>query len=260
MRPATICLLFTLLTLPLVFAAPGESLAWPQNSYEYGNITMGHSNSTAGGGTVIFQHWTHRSRYTCRLCHVDLEFSQYAGDSWITEEDNKAGRFCGACHDGKEAFSVALCANCHAQDPAHLDQRKEQNKQAFYAFQAKLPRAAYGNEIDWMKAEELGLIVLKDKLPGISSTRFDIVDNQRSEAIEAQRADLPDIIFSHKKHVTWNGCGMCHPEPFQPAKGATRISMRQIVTGELCGRCHGTVAFHIRDCALCHTKPVKMGY
>ncbi|PLX97934.1 MAG: hypothetical protein C0622_12090 [Desulfuromonas sp.] len=260
MRPATICLFLTLLILHLAVATPGAGMSLTQSSHEYGNVIMRNSNTTTGDGTIIFQHWTHRDKYSCRLCHVDLEFSQYAGDSWITEDDNRDGRFCGACHNGQEAFPIDQCARCHARDPAHLEQMRQENERAFYKFQARLPRADYGNGIDWMKAEELGLIRIKDSLPGITSTRVDSVDNQRNESLKPLSADLPDIIFSHKKHVTWNGCGMCHPEPFQPANGATPISMRRIVSGELCGRCHGTVAFPVRDCTLCHTRPVKMGY
>jgi c(7)-type cytochrome triheme protein len=69
---------------------------------------------------------------------------------------------------------------------------------------------------------------------------------------------LPDIIFSHQKHVTWNGCGMCHPQPFELKNGTTDINMQQIIDGKLCGDCHGTVAFQINDCALCHSTTVNL--
>jgi len=235
-----------------------NSSAMVKKSYQYGNIIMKNAASENGGGTVVFRHWTHRGKYTCRLCHVDLEFSQVAGESEITEDDNQAGRYCGSCHNGKEAFTIKACTNCHAKDTAHLEQTLKADKKAFYAFQKTLPRARYGNKIDWMKAESEGLIVLKDKIPGISLAQKNLVTNLRNEPLEPKLSGLPGIIFSHSKHVAWNGCGMCHPEPFKLVNGTTEISMQEIIDGNLCGRCHGTVAFQVNDCALCHSEPVSL--
>ena len=50
---------------------------------------------------VVFDHWVHRARYTCRLCHVDVGFAMKAGATGIRAADNIAGQYCGACHDGR---------------------------------------------------------------------------------------------------------------------------------------------------------------
>ncbi|MEE4254262.1 MAG: c(7)-type cytochrome triheme domain-containing protein [Desulfuromusa sp.] len=242
----------------LIGVSTQQSHAAVIKSYEYGDVTMQSPDAESESGTVIFRHWTHRGKYTCRLCHVDLEFSQIAGETEIIEEDNQAGRYCGACHDGKEAFTIKSCTNCHAKDAAHLAQTKKAAKKAFYAFQKTMPRAKYGNKIDWMQAEAEGLIKLKDELPGISMTQENFVTNQRDEPLEPSLSGLPGIIFSHSKHVAWSGCGMCHPEPFKLKNGTTEINMQKIIDGHLCGRCHRTVAFQINDCALCHSKPVSL--
>ncbi|WP_321367350.1 c(7)-type cytochrome triheme domain-containing protein [uncultured Desulfuromusa sp.] len=257
---ATAATIFSTVLLIAVFIGGSlqESRAIVIKSYQYGDITMQSSGADSESGTVIFRHWTHRDKYTCRLCHVDLEFSQIAGETDIVEEDNQAGRYCGACHNGKEAFTIKSCTNCHAKDAAHLVQTKRAAKKAFYAFQKTMPRAKYGNKIDWMKAEEEGLIQLKDQLPGISMGREDFITNQRDEPLEPSLSGLPNIIFSHSKHVAWNGCGMCHPEPFKLKNGTTEINMQAIIDGNLCGRCHRTVAFQVNDCSLCHSKPVSM--
>ncbi|PLX97935.1 MAG: hypothetical protein C0622_12095 [Desulfuromonas sp.] len=247
-----------LLTSFFVTVSLQESFAQSAKSYQYGNIIMRDSASVDSGGTVVFRHWSHRSKYSCRLCHVDLEFSQIAGDSGITEDDNQSGRFCGTCHNGKEAFTIKLCAKCHAQDEKQLQEILKADKKAFFAFQKTMPRSSYGNKIDWMKAEQDGLIQLKDKLPGISPVQMNFVTNQRNEPLEPQLSGLPGIIFSHQKHVAWNGCGMCHPEPFKLVNGTTEMNMQEIIAGQYCGRCHGTVAFQINDCALCHSKPVSL--
>lgn len=255
--PAT--LFMTILTIAfLCFGAVTESPAQSKKSYQYGDTTMESSKAENGSGTVIFRHWTHRGKYTCRLCHVDLEFAQVAGETGIVEDDNQAGRFCGACHNGKEAFTIKSCTKCHAKDTAHLEAMKKEAKTAFYTFQKSMPRAMYGNKIDWMQAEADGLIVLKDRLPGISMPQKNFVTNMRDEPLEPSLSGLPDIIFSHSKHVAWNGCGMCHPQTFELKNGATEINMQKIIEGQLCGNCHGSVAFQINDCALCHSKPVSL--
>ena len=259
MRRTKISLLMIgLLISFFIGASTQNSTAMVKKSYQYGNIIMQNTASENGSGTVIFRHWTHRGKYTCRLCHVDLEFAQIAGESEITEDDNQSGRYCGTCHNGKEAFSIKLCTNCHAKDTAQLKQTLKKDKKAFYTFQRTMPRAMYGNKIDWMQAEQEDLIKPKDRLPGISLAQKNLVTNQRNEPLEPKLPGLPGIIFSHSKHVAWNGCGMCHPEPFKLENGATNISMQQIIDGNLCGRCHGTVAFQVNDCALCHSEPVSL--
>lgn len=251
-------LLLCPLLLLLVIFLPTPTDAKMKKSYQYGDIIMLNSKAENGGGAVTFRHWTHRDKYTCRLCHVDLEFSQLAGDTDILEEDNQSGRYCGACHDGKEAFSIKTCTRCHAKDADHLTRMNRQAKKEFYILQRSMPRSMYGNKIDWMQAEYDGIITLKDKLPKFPSPKRTFISNQRDEPLEPSLPGLPNIIFSHRKHVTWNGCGMCHPQPFELKNGATTVNMQLIIDGNLCGRCHGTVAFQINDCALCHSKPVSL--
>ncbi len=125
---------------------------------------MQHS-PTSKSGPVIFRHWTHRDKYSCRLCHVDLEFSQTAGQTEILEEDNKAGRYCGACHNGKEAFARGQCNSCHIRDETTGKELERQAKKDFFTFQRSQPGSMYGNKIDWMAAEVNGSITIKDSLP-----------------------------------------------------------------------------------------------
>ena len=37
--------------------------------WKYGNVVLGSKSRKAGMAPVIFSHWSHRSRYTCRVCH-----------------------------------------------------------------------------------------------------------------------------------------------------------------------------------------------
>jgi c(7)-type cytochrome triheme protein len=234
--------------------------AWPAyaavKSYEYGNVLIGEPGKEATSLPVTFHHWSHRGKYTCRLCHVDLEFSQMANGTGITEEDNKNGRYCGACHNGKEAFALEACARCHPKDKRHEQELEQQAKRDFLALKKTMPPSTYGNKIDWMKAEEEGIITPKDFLQGISPRRNDKMVNSREEPRTPALPGLPNIIFSHAKHVVWNGCGMCHPDTFALESGKTNITMKAITEGKFCGRCHGTIAFALNDCTRCHSKPV----
>jgi c(7)-type cytochrome triheme protein len=52
----------------------------------------------------------------CQVCHPSV-FPQ--APVAFTHEEMKAGRYCGACHDGGVAFAIAgaACGGCHA--PRH---------------------------------------------------------------------------------------------------------------------------------------------
>lgn len=236
---------------------PATALAEAKKSFEYGDITL---DRTSKGGTtmpVIFRHWVHRAKHSCRLCHVDLEFAMHAGQTGITEDDNKAGRYCGTCHNGKEAFAVDQCSRCHPKDAQSADEMNLAAKKQFFAFAKNLPKSLYGNKINWNQAEDEGLLKTKDFIEGVSFPDKSPITNSREEARKSTAEGLPGIIFSHPKHATWTGCGMCHPEPFALEIGATKMTMKEITNGQYCGMCHGKVAFPLYNCAECHSKPVQ---
>ena len=56
---------------------------------EFGNVVLNSVSEDAGMAPVVFTHWLHRVKYTCRLCHVDLGFAMEAGQTGFTEEDNR---------------------------------------------------------------------------------------------------------------------------------------------------------------------------
>ena len=225
-------------------------------SHEYGNVLMSQPQNAKTALPVTFRHWSHRGKYTCRLCHVDLEFSQLANGTGVMEEDNRNGMYCGACHNGKEAFAIETCTKCHPKDKQHEAELEQQAKREFQKLKETMPGSTYGNKIDWMKAEVDGLITPRDFLQGISLRKNEKMVNSRDEPRTPALPGLPDIIFSHSKHVVWNGCGMCHPDTFALETGKTKMSMKEITEGKFCGRCHGTIAFALNDCTRCHSKPV----
>lgn len=210
---------------------------------EYGNTLMKRSSEKSGMRPVSFSHWQHRTKYTCRVCHLELEFNMKAGTTEITESANKAGRFCGACHNGKTAFghSNDNCTRCHNGD---IGNGKEQ-----FSSLRSLPRTKHGNGIDWMKSLETGQIKPANQVLFKPSK---LIFN-RNITFEATGVDLPPVVFSHKAHNQWLACSNCHPDVFDIEKNhEIHYSMKSNMNGEYCGACHLSVAFPLNDCKRCH--------
>lgn len=67
-------------------------------------------------GTIVgyFSHGFHTVIYQCSDCHTKLY--PYGNAKRATMKQMESGASCGACHDGKSAFSVkADCLRCHKQ-------------------------------------------------------------------------------------------------------------------------------------------------
>ena len=231
---------------------------------DYGRVVINNSSAKGGVAPVVFDHWLHRAKYTCRLCHVDIGFGLKGNATGITAADNAKGVYCGACHNGKlDVGGKKLFAACGPDkadkrcDRCHSQGKNVKPEHDFTAFTAKFPKDKFGNGVNWEKAAEDGLITLSDKLPGVSIDQ-PAKSVQSDFTIRPKTAGMGEIIFSHKKHVLWNGCEVCHPEVFKGGRRGTQVySMDEIRQKKFCGVCHTTVAFPLEDCARCHTKPVK---
>ncbi len=226
---------------------------------EFGNVVINNYSSKNNIAPVVFKHWIHRAKYTCRVCHVELGFAMEAGGSDIKEADNLNHLYCGSCHNGKIAFGptsrekvVSEVQNC---DRCHSYGKEVKGQADFNDFLKGFPQARFGNRVDWLKAEEKGLIKLTDLVEGISIKRQDI-PRPKDFDIKSTILGMPDIIFSHKVHADINGCELCHPEIFGAKKGVTKYNMQDIFAGKYCGACHAKVAFPFYDCQLCHLKEV----
>lgn len=264
-RILTVCLLLSFLA-GLAFAQGGVRRRQVK-PYEYGTITIANFSPAAGMAPVAFEHWVHRSRYTCRLCHVDLGFAMKTGATEIRAEDNQRGYFCGTCHNGRTVVDGRVLFTACTKNPTpaqekecercHRKERDPARAEAFYRMADRMPRERLGNGINWELAEEQGKIKPIDFLPGVSTRRPPMVV-QKDFALEAKVKGLPEIVFSHRKHTVWNGCEVCHPDVFAGVKkGATRYTMLDLIDGRYCGICHRSVAFPLQDCQRCHSRPVS---
>jgi c(7)-type cytochrome triheme protein len=241
-----------LLLLPLLLLAPvraGANFAFPPPPppEEFGNLLLDRTASAHGVKPVSFSHWLHRLRYTCRVCHFEIQFNFQRGTTEITEEANRAGQYCGTCHDGKELFGHQKpedCEKCHNGDL--------RRGVAHVAKLWRLPEAKYGNRVDWDAALETGAIKPLSQLtiPPAADSAF-----SGTVMLEAVWAMGPDAVFPHGKHTDWLDCNDCHPTIFNIKKKFNEgLEMMNIVDGEFCGVCHRTVAFPLTDCVRCHPK------
>jgi len=266
--------LLAVLSVILIFsvAAPGQTGTKKRRPlpYEYGRVVINNYSDKGNITPVVFEHWIHRSKFTCRVCHVDVGFAMKAGATGITAADNERGYYCGACHNGKTSVDgktvFQACSKLWTDVDAKRCQRchsyglKVASDYDFFKFSDPLPKERFGNGVDWEKAEELGLIKPASSLAGFSSSK-NALAVQKDFALGPTVEGMPDIIFSHKKHTVWNGCELCHPDIFMGVKrGTTHYTMVDISQGKSCGVCHVTVAFPLTDCQRCHSKPVQQGY
>ena len=67
-----------------------------------------------GLGGVTFSHKVHLNMYSCGECHAGI-YLPGPGNKAASMSAMEGGRSCGACHDGKSAFTVKEnCDRCHA--------------------------------------------------------------------------------------------------------------------------------------------------
>jgi c(7)-type cytochrome triheme protein len=246
------------LTVSVSFGQPTGVRKRRPLPHEFGNVVMNNLSQKNDVAPVVFSHWLHRSRYTCRLCHVDIGFAMQANGTTVHEADNQKGFYCGACHNGSIAFAAVTkrgggeVRNC---DRCHSFGRSVSSGTDFSSFVAELPKGRFGNKVDWDAAEMTHKITLTDTLPEVSIKRA-ALGVPKDYSIETKISGLPQIIFSHKKHATWNGCELCHPEVFTVKAGSTKYTMQDIFAEKYCGLCHGSVAFPASDCQRCHVNSV----
>jgi c(7)-type cytochrome triheme protein len=256
MKRSRCMLLIVVLALAGISVLSSPAVA--KSPEEYGRVVINGFSEKAGMAPVVFDHWLHRVKYTCRVCHVDVGFSLKANATGIRAADNEKGIFCGACHNGKMAFAACgkdttdkRCERCHSQG------KSVKRSADFASVTATLPKNTFGNGVNWEQAAEEGLIKPSNHLEGVSIDQS-AKPIQNDFTIKPKSAGMGEIIFSHKKHVLWNGCEVCHPEVFKGGKrGAQAYSMEEIKQKKFCGVCHMTVAFPLDDCSRCHSRPVK---
>lgn len=243
MTRRVVCAIAALLLLP-----PAADGYWtfppPSPPEEYGNLLINRTSEWNNVRPATFSHWMHRRKHTCRVCHFELEFNMKVNTTEITEEANRSGRFCGACHDGKNLFGHVEphCERCHNGNPGHGNERFTELRH--------FPAAGFGNGIDWDAALEGRWT---NPIRFLSIPPLSNESGNREILLESEWAGTPPAVFPMGKHVMWLDCNDCHPQIFNIKKKSTKhFNMVRSLDGEFCGLCHMTVAFPMTDCRRCH--------
>ncbi len=241
-----ISILLTALILSASASWGGETFTLPTlpPREEFGNIIMNRVSASSGVLPVVFSHWKHRTKYTCRVCHTELDFNLKANTTEIRAVEIRKGKFCGACHNGKKAFKLnGNCDKCHSGDIAY-------NSEKFIEFAKKgFPQTSIGDGINWVEALKAGLITPQNFI----KTESGDIPFDKNLVLEAAWGGIAPAVFSHKTHMGWLECSNCHPDVFNIKKKTTaHFSMEYILKGKFCGACHLRVAFPMDDCKRCH--------
>lgn len=222
----------------------------------YGTIVMTSPSTEAEMKPAVFNHWSHRAKYTCRVCHLNLEFNMKAGDPEFSRDGYHSEKYCGACHNGKTTFTTKCgpkfeCPKCHMED-------LKVQEQSFAKIAAPLPRAAFGNGIDWGKALRDRKITPRNSL-GDENTTMPIPEKLRQPINFGSTSRQSDVKFSHEQHSAELDCSACHPELFNiKHKVPDNFSTEANHSGSFCSACHLKVAFPINDCRRCHQSMAAM--
>ena len=119
---------------------------------------------------------------------------------------------------------------------------------------ASLPKDRAGM-VDWSAAVNEQIIHPRDSIEGDGKGQEYERYDENIIVFRTKIDVIPDVIFPHGVHTYWLACESCHPAPFKKVKGGTFFSMRDIIGGKYCGKCHGKVAFapqSFKNCSRCH--------
>ena len=215
---------------------------------KFGDVLIQGTSHRNGQRSVLFSHVIHRVRHTCRVCHLELGFAMKADGTTFDGRKNHGGNFCGACHDGKESFDQSeegRCGTCH-----NGGEREKGWERSVYRAIYGFPEAEFGNEVDWTRALSDDLLSPRQS---ILEEDFEGDDYDESYVLQSDYESIAPVTFSHKSHLRWLDCDICHPDIFdydEPRLG--RFDKKTMIAGKSCGACHLKVAFPLDDCHRCH--------
>jgi c(7)-type cytochrome triheme protein len=218
----------------------------------YGDVIFREKSLKHKVKPVVFSHSTHRSRFTCRVCHTELEFSMKKGETDLTREECQDGFYCGACHNGEIAFSTQYSCNlCHIKVDSRGNYKASLNP---LLSGNHLPKQKYGDGINWVLAINNGKIApVNSIMPEPPPEMMALPDHLELPLRWTTTAPRTVVSFPHKEHVQWLDCANCHPDMFSIKKmGTVEFNKEKNLYGMYCGTCHMTVAFPMNGCNRCH--------
>jgi len=216
-------------------------------------------------GKVVFSHGMHTGLFKCDDCHNKV-FRTGVQKKRFTMADMGKGNSCGACHDGKTAFTVAAnCGKCHpVKDITFVDDAKFGHTKHLEMYScndchSKLFTAGPDNKRWKMADMEQGKSCGACHDGGTAFSVKGDCDKCHKTTVEIsfQVPAAGATPFSHKLHGGFFKCGDCHNGIFLTGSRAKRFTMADMEKGKSCGGCHdGKTTFTVKDnCVRCH--PVR---
>ncbi|MBK5275127.1 MAG: cytochrome c3 family protein [Desulfuromonadales bacterium] len=226
-----------------------------------------------GLSNAVFSHAIHIAKTggACRSCHNGTVITGKGKP--VSMDQMEKGKTCGACHNGKKAFTVAAnCDRCHKGAMKPKDIVLKIQGIAPVTFSHNIHTAAYSckechTRIFPYKAV-VGKATMADMAKGKSCGTCHNgkeVFASTGDCAKCHRGLKPANIvfnlkgitpatFSHEIHTAAYACKDCHTKifPFKAVVG--KATMADMANGKSCGTCHnGKLVFaSTGDCAKCH--------
>jgi len=222
--------------------------------------------TTTDAGKVVFSHKTHlqkKSRttpnFSCKACHD----SGHEKSTHAAMADMEKGKSCGACHNGKQAFALAKCTQCHKVRDitykvketgpvlfSHTGHLRDMQCNSCHNRLFKTGGSGKFSMAEMEKGKSCGACHNGKKTFAVS----DCVKCHPVREMTYAVKDAGDVLFSHKFHIGMYSCAECHPRLYLPGKGNSAVSMAGMEEQKSCGACHdGKSAFTVKEnCEKCH--------
>ncbi|MFQ3573553.1 MAG: c(7)-type cytochrome triheme domain-containing protein [Thermodesulfovibrionales bacterium] len=242
--------------------------------------------------SVLFSHKSH-AKISCDRCHSGL-FEMKALAAQEKPDFNMdalyKGKYCGACHNGKDAFaSNTQCARCHGGVSEYEHFKKKPQKKVDikgpqdpimigvgdtsvsfkHNTHAKIPCSDCHSKLFRMKK---GTTKVTFKEHHQNTACFYCHDGKQSfgmdnciachgkkpfpkrELVYTLKGGVPPAYFGHDLHTKMFKCEDCHNKHFPMKMRGSGMNMQKMYEGKYCGACHnGRLSFDVKvDCVKCH--------
>jgi c(7)-type cytochrome triheme protein len=236
--------------------------------------------------SVLFTHKKHGAdqRLSCVQCHnglFEMEALKVQKKKDFIMESFYQGKYCGACHNGKDAFaSNTQCARCHIRVKDMGPQEDIPAYKAPESFGQAERAVRFNHEVHAQLTKcsncHPGLFKIKQgankitradhsqkkycfvchdgkkSFSGNNCSRCHVNTPAPQQAVSFGSGEKA-ILFRHQTHAGKLKCGSCHPALFPYKKGVTKIGFADHNTQKACFNCHtgkNSKAFY--DCNKCH--------
>ena len=214
-------------------------------------------------GPTRFSHKSHLAvSADCGVCHPTL--FKTVSTKRFTMADMKKGKSCGACHNGKKAFSVDTCVTCHPVKEITYQVKETGPTHFSHSVHLSVAQCSECHPKTYsptQKNKRVGMAAMtQGKSCGTchnAKQAFSVKECSNCHPVRElkyEEKSTGDVMFSHTFHTGLYTCSDCHSSLYKTARSTAKISMTEMEKGKSCGQCHdGKSAFSVKEkCEVCH--------